>query len=145
MWLMSSTFDTSHVDRLPSNDHAPTKRELMSVTPDTSHFMIGPCGPPKQLRSRDNGRQAVTALLSSVLDCGENKNSPAQEFGEMDITRAKKIIWWYGSEGIVTFYSITCSLFLRMAPCPYCTLYVGACDSACNGAYLPAWTDSTLK
>ena len=36
----------------------------------------------------------MTAFLSCALDCGENENWPTQEFGEITISRAKKLIWW---------------------------------------------------
>ena len=45
----------------------------MSVTLDTSHFLIGPCGRLKQSPFvGDNSRHASMALLSSSLYRGEN-------------------------------------------------------------------------
>ena len=45
----------------------------MSVTLDTPHFPIGPCGPSKHSPFiGDSSRHAATALSSSALDCGEN-------------------------------------------------------------------------
>ena len=45
----------------------------MSVTLDTPHFPIGPCGPSKQSPFvGETSRHASTALLISALDCGEN-------------------------------------------------------------------------
>ena len=44
----------------------------MSVTLDTSHSAIGPCGLSGQSPSGDNFRHASTALLSSLPVCGEN-------------------------------------------------------------------------
>jgi hypothetical protein len=45
---------------------------LMSVTLDASHSPMGPCGPVEQSLLEDSFRNALTALLSSALDCGEN-------------------------------------------------------------------------
>ena len=89
MRLMSSTRDTSHVEMSPLKDVAPMKMALMSVMLDTSHSPIGPCAWSEQSRSWDNLRQLVTALLSSGFICGENNNSPAQKFSEMEIEIAK--------------------------------------------------------
>ena len=50
----------------------------MSVTRDTSHSAIGPCGPLKQLPCGDNLRHASTALLSCTLDSGENAGCSGQ-------------------------------------------------------------------
>ena len=44
----------------------------MSVTRDTSHSPMGPCGPVEQSPSGDSFRHSRTALLSSNLDSGEN-------------------------------------------------------------------------
>ena len=44
----------------------------MSVTRDTSHSSIGPCGPLEPSPCVDSLRYASTALLSSALDRGEN-------------------------------------------------------------------------
>ena len=44
----------------------------MSVTPETSHSPIGPCGPLEQSPSVDRSRHALTAPLSSSCDSGEN-------------------------------------------------------------------------
>ena len=45
---------------------------LMSLTRDTSHSPIGPCGPLKHSPLGDNLRHVSTAPLSCTLDCGEN-------------------------------------------------------------------------
>ena len=45
---------------------------LGSVTLETSHSLIGPCGLLEQSPSGDSSRHALTAPLSSVLDCAEN-------------------------------------------------------------------------
>ena len=45
---------------------------LMSVTRDTSHVSIGPCGPLKHSPFGDNRRHESIAPLSSTLDSGEN-------------------------------------------------------------------------
>lgn len=42
MWLISSTFETSHFEMQPSNDLAEGNMPLMSVTLDTLHFEISP-------------------------------------------------------------------------------------------------------
>ena len=44
----------------------------MSVTFETSHSPIGPCGQSEQSPFGDSCRYAATASLSSTLDCGEN-------------------------------------------------------------------------
>ena len=44
----------------------------MSVTPETDHSLIGPCGPLEHSPTPDSFRHAVTAPLSSALVCGEN-------------------------------------------------------------------------
>ena len=44
----------------------------MSVTRDTSHASIGPCGPLEHWPFDDSLRHVSTALLSCKLDCGEN-------------------------------------------------------------------------
>ena len=44
----------------------------MSVTPETSHSPISPCGPLEQSPSGDSSRHALNAPQSSSLDCGEN-------------------------------------------------------------------------
>ena len=51
----------------------------MSVTRNTSHSPIGPCGPVEQLPTGDSLRQASRALLSSSFDCGENTGNGGQE------------------------------------------------------------------
>ena len=43
----------------------------MSVTLETSHFAIGPCGPSEQSLSNDM-RHTLIALLSCALEYGEN-------------------------------------------------------------------------
>ena len=55
----------------------------MSVTRDTSHSPIGPCGPSEQSPLGDTLRHALRALSSSALEGGENagdgwQNSRAQ-------------------------------------------------------------------
>ena len=49
----------------------------MSVTRDTSHSPIGPCGPWEQPPLGDSSRHAFTAMLSSVLDCGAKASDRA--------------------------------------------------------------------
>ena len=44
---------------------------LMSVTRETFHSPISPCGLFGQLPSGDSSRHALTTPLSSVLDCGK--------------------------------------------------------------------------
>ena len=44
----------------------------MSETRDTSHSPIGPCGTLEQPPRGHSLRYSSTALLSSVLECGEN-------------------------------------------------------------------------
>ena len=45
---------------------------LISVTRDTSHAWIGPCGPLEHSPLGDSLRHVSTARLSCTLDCGEN-------------------------------------------------------------------------
>ena len=45
---------------------------VMSITFETSHSPIGPCGLVEQWPVGDSARQRPTALLSSSFDCGEN-------------------------------------------------------------------------
>ena len=45
---------------------------LMSLTRDTSQASIGPCGLLKHSPFGDSLRQVSTALLSCILECGEN-------------------------------------------------------------------------
>ena len=66
---------------------------LMSVMLDTFHVLIGPCKMCEQFGSWEILLYAVTAFLSSALDCGENNNLAAQKFAEMDTTKAKKITY----------------------------------------------------
>ena len=82
---MFLTRDTFHFEISPLKDVAPMKMAPMFVMLDTSH------SPIEQARSWVNFIQVVIALLSSALDFGENSNSPAQKFGEMKITRVKRI------------------------------------------------------
>ena len=85
------TLDTSHFEMSPFKDTARMKMALMSVTLDTSHVPIDPCRSWEHSPFGEDVRQVVTALLSSALDCGEKNILPTQEFGEMEITRAKKM------------------------------------------------------
>ena len=75
----------------PLNDAAPMKMELISVTLDTSHSSIGPCGPSEQSVPRDNFKQVATELLSCALHFGEKMDLLAQKFGEKEITKLKKM------------------------------------------------------
>ena len=76
MPIMSVTLDTSHLERSPLNLSAPGTRLLlasknnwlMSVTAETSHDPIGPCGPLEQ--SVDSLRHSTKASWSSDLDFG---------------------------------------------------------------------------
>ena len=75
MLLISITLDTSHFERSPLNDFASVNNWEISVTVATSHSAIGPCGPLVQSLFEIHEvdfRHASTALLSSVLDCGES-------------------------------------------------------------------------
>ena len=98
---MLFALDTSHLEMLALNNAAPWKMALMSVTRDTSHSPIRPYGasirttPFSQTWSPQIGygpdpigfwdlgqspcgdkmKQVSTALLRSVLDCGENVNA----------------------------------------------------------------------
>ena len=85
------TLDTSHFEMSPSNHAAPWNMAPMPVTLDTSHAPIGPCELSEHSPFADDFRQIVTAVLSSALDFGENKNRPVHKFGERQITRAKKM------------------------------------------------------
>ena len=69
---MSVTADTSHLDRSWLKDCASQNIELMSVTANTSHDLIGPCGPVEQFPTGDNLMHASTASRSSVLFWGAN-------------------------------------------------------------------------
>ena len=115
MWLISFTREISHFEMSLLKDAAPRNMAFVSVTLDTSHSPIGPCGPSEQSPSGANFRQIVTAFLSSAWNCGENRNWPAQEFGEIVITRAKKMTWRYNSEGVDGCYYITSSLCLCLS------------------------------
>ena len=88
---------------------------LISVMLDTSHSPIGPCTPSEQPTSRVNSRQAVTALLSSAFDCGENNIWPAQECSEMEMTRAKKMAWWCDGKGVDACWDNILSLLLCLS------------------------------
>ena len=88
---MSFARDTFHLEISPLNDVAPMNIALISVTLDTSHSSIDPRTPSEQSIPWSNFRLVVMALLSSALDCGENRTRPAQDFGEMEISRAKKM------------------------------------------------------
>ena len=55
-----------------SNDVAEENRRLMSVTRDTSHSPIAPCGPWSASPVGESSRYSSTALFSSALDRGEN-------------------------------------------------------------------------
>ena len=75
--LIVFTLDTSHFEMSALKDLALFKVLAssnilsMSVTRDTSHSPIGPCGPLGQSPFGDKFRHVRTALLSSALDCGE--------------------------------------------------------------------------
>ena len=95
MWLMSCTLDTSHSEMSALKDVESIKIVLISVTRDTSHSPIAPCGPSEQSPRGDTFVQSWIPLLSSALDCGENMDWPAREFREEEISRAKKMTWEY--------------------------------------------------
>ena len=63
---------TSHFEMSPINAVAYEKMRFKPVTLDTSHSPVSPCGLLGQLPLVDNFRQSATALLSSMVDCGEN-------------------------------------------------------------------------
>ena len=69
---MSVTLDTSHFERSPINKVAKENSRCILTMLDTSYSMIGPYGQLNKSPSGDNFRHASTALLSSVLDCGDN-------------------------------------------------------------------------
>merc|ERR1712159_811343 len=56
----------------PLNNFALRNISLISVTRNTSHSPIGPCGPLGQSPFGQSFRCASTARLSSALDRGEN-------------------------------------------------------------------------
>ena len=91
---MFFTFETSQFEMSLLKDAAPMKTPLISVNLDTSHAPIDPCGPSEQSPFGDDFAQLVKAVLSSALDCGENKNSPVQKLGKMKIGKAKKKTWF---------------------------------------------------
>ena len=94
---MFRTLDMSHFERSPLNNVASRNISLISVTRDTSHSPIGPCGPLEQSPCGHILMCASTAVLSSALDCGENTgvvahtgllklfipHAPLQQCGEM--------------------------------------------------------------
>ena len=98
MVFMSLTLNTFHFEISPLNDPAPMKMELMSMILDTSHSPIAPCGPAEQSPFGDNFRHAVTLFLSASLVCGENTDSPTQEFSEIKMTRVKMMTWYTDCE-----------------------------------------------
>ena len=88
---MSVTRDTSHLEILLLNCVAPMKRSLISATLDTSHSLIGPRASREQSPLCDSLRHASMALLSFAFDGGENADRSVQEFGEINMRRAKKM------------------------------------------------------
>merc|ERR1719326_174141 len=66
---MEVTRETSQFEMSPLKD-VWANIEIMSVTWDTSHVPIGPCGPLEQ--SDESLRHASTASLSSLRVFGEN-------------------------------------------------------------------------
>ena len=72
MPCMSVTADTFHADRSWLKDRALRNMNLTSVTADTSHDPIGPCGLAEQLPTGDSLMHASTASWSSVLFRGAN-------------------------------------------------------------------------
>ena len=76
MECISVTLDTSHLERSPLNLFAAemglcfewNNHSLMSVTPETSHDPIGPCGLSEQ--SEDSFRHSPRAAWNSDLDFG---------------------------------------------------------------------------
>ena len=109
---MSFTLDTSHFEISPLKVVARMNMLLISFTRDTSQSPIGPCRLLAHSISFGDSRQVATAPLSSCLSCGENKAWPTQEFGEMEMRRAKKMTWWCHGKGIGACWYITWSLFL---------------------------------
>ena len=95
---MSVTRDTSHCEISPLNDATPIKMALISVTLDTSHPPICPCGPGEQPPLGDSLRQVSMALCNSAFDCGENENSLLHEFGDMKTRSSKRTTWRCGGE-----------------------------------------------
>ena len=70
---MVVTLDTSHVEISPVNLFAPgtesqLSNQLISVTAETFHDLISPCGPLEQ--SADSFRHSLRATWSSVFDFG---------------------------------------------------------------------------
>ena len=68
---MVVTLDTSHLEMSPLNLSAPRtasglNNSFISVTAETSHAPIGPCGPLEQ--SLDSCRHSAMAAWSSALD-----------------------------------------------------------------------------
>ena len=68
----SFTLDTSHFEMSALNNFASENMRLISVTLDTPHSPISPCGPLEQSPFGKRLRHALTALLSSTLDRGNN-------------------------------------------------------------------------
>ena len=76
MASMLVTLDTSHFETSPLNCFDPrtrlpfasTNNQLMSVTADTSHDPIGPCGASEQ--SSGSCWHSPMAVWSSAFDCG---------------------------------------------------------------------------
>ena len=85
----------------------------MLATRDTSHSLIGPCGPLEQSPCGGNSRQPAMALWSCVLDCGEkaeypgvNTPLPAQNFGAMHNRSVRKRIRRCHGEMICTCWLV---------------------------------------
>ena len=65
---MVVTLDTSHREMSPLKEFSLANKWIISVTSDTSHSAIGPCGPSEQSPSGDISRHSSTASLSSSLE-----------------------------------------------------------------------------
>ena len=63
----------------------------MSLTRDTSHSSIGPCGPFEHSPFGDSLMHASTALFSCTLDCGENTGFYLEGGGQHRAVR--KYVW----------------------------------------------------
>ena len=68
---MLVTLDTSHLEMSPLKVVAPENMLLISLSRDTSHSPIGPCGLSAQSFTEVSLRHDSTAILSSALERGE--------------------------------------------------------------------------
>ena len=91
------TLDTSHLEMSPMNLSAPGTPSrlnimLISVTADTSHDPIGPCGPLEQSFVLDNFRQSLMAAWSCAPEVGAH---PAVEYYCRRCTVVVVVGWHY--------------------------------------------------